>query len=129
MSDQIWTISELAKEFSITPRTLRFYEDKGILSPKREGQKRIYRARDRARLKLALRGRRLGFQLAEILSLINMYEGPTDTVAQLERYLKTLERHEDKLKQQRIDLELTLSEIQDQIATCKKLLRQKQKSS
>ncbi len=67
MTDPTWTISELAHEFSITPRTIRFYEDQGIVSPSRDGRNRVYGSRDRTRLKLALRGKRLGLQLAEIL--------------------------------------------------------------
>src|SRR5690625_6524629 len=79
MKSTIWTISELANEFSITPRTLRFYEDHGIVTPTRQGRNRVYSSRDRARLKLALRGRRLGFQLSEIVYLLDMYAGPDDT--------------------------------------------------
>lgn len=80
MSAQHWTISDLSREFEITPRTIRFYEDQGIVSPDRVGRQRIYSARDRTRLKLALRGKRLGLKLAQIRELIDMYESPTDTV-------------------------------------------------
>ncbi|MCH1997963.1 MerR family transcriptional regulator, partial [Achromobacter xylosoxidans] len=76
MSPSTWTISELAREFDVTPRTIRFYEDQGIVSPAREGRNRIFGPRDRTRLKLALRGKRLGLQLSEILTLIDMYDGP-----------------------------------------------------
>ncbi|MGP1613963.1 MAG: MerR family transcriptional regulator [Pollutimonas bauzanensis] len=122
MTDPTWTISELAQEFSITPRTIRFYEDQGIVSPSREGRNRIYHARDRTRLKLALRGKRLGLQLSEILSLIDMYDGPGDSVAQLQHYLEVLEQHRDALKRQREDIDLTLAEISRQEKTCRALL-------
>src|SRR3546814_12599296 len=85
-----WTISELSREFDITPRTIRFYEDQGIVSPSRDGRNRVYPARDRTRLKLALRGKRLGLQLSELLSLIDMYDGPGDTTAQFRHYMTVL---------------------------------------
>jgi len=122
MSEPTWTISELAQEFSITPRTLRFYEDQGIVSPLRDGRNRIYSARDRTRLKLALRGKRLGFQLAEILTLIDMYDGPGKTVAQLQHYLAVLEKHRLVLEQQRRDLDETLKAIDKQRKNCEALL-------
>ena len=124
MAPTTWTISELAKEFDITPRTIRFYEDQGILSPAREGRQRVYAARDRTRLKLALRGKRLGFPLSEIRDLINMYDKPRDTEAQLVLYLQVLAKHREMLEQQRKDIEETLSEIQAQEAKCSLLLKQ-----
>ncbi|SRR5690606_6840268 len=123
MSQTTWTISELAKEFGITPRTIRFYEDQGIVSPSREGRNRVYHPRDRTRLKLALRGKRMGFQLSEILDLINMYDADAgNTEAQLQYYVDVLEKHHGTLMQQRQDLELTLKEIEDQLAHCRQLL-------
>lgn len=120
-----WTISELAREFDITPRTIRFYEDQGIVSPAREGRNRVYNARDRTRLKLALRGKRMGFQLSEILDLINMYDASTDnTDAQLQHYVTVLEKHRETLEQQRRDLDQTLTEINHQLAYCRQLLKQ-----
>lgn len=125
MSQSTWTISELAKEFGITPRTIRFYEDQGIVSPGRDGRNRIYQARDRTRLKLALRGKRMGFQLSEILDLINMYDAaPGNTAAQLQHYVDVLEQHRGTLEQQRRDLEQTLSEIEEQLKHCRELLAQ-----
>lgn len=129
MTKTTWSISELAHEFSITPRTIRFYEDQGIVSPSRVGRTRVYHARDRTRLKLALRGKRLGLQISEIVSLINMYDGPKDTVTQLERYLALLTQHRDALTRQRQDIDLTLTEIAEQTSTCEKLLIQKRKSA
>ncbi len=125
MTDPTWTISELAQEFSITPRTIRFYEDQGIVSPSREGRNRIYHARDRTRLKLALRGKRLGLQLAEILSLIDMYDGPGDTAAQLRHYMSLLEKHRSIMEQQRQDIDDTLREISRQQENCERLLAQR----
>jgi len=122
-ADPTWTISELAREFGITPRTIRFYEDQGIVSPAREGRNRIYYPRDRTRLKLALRGKRMGFQLAEILDLINMYDAaPGNTKAQLQHYVDVLEAHRHTLEQQRHDLEQTLQDINEQLAHCRDLL-------
>ena len=122
MNPRTWTISELAEEFNITPRTLRFYEDHRIVTPIRDGQKRIYTHRDRARLKLALRGKRLGLQLSEICSLIGMYEGPGSTQPQLQSYLTVLTRHKQQLMQQKQDLDQTLAEIDEQEKNCLKLL-------
>lgn len=125
MTKQTWTISQLAQEFSITPRTIRFYEDQGIVSPSREGRTRVYHARDRTRLKLALRGKRLGLQLSEILSLIDMYDGPGDTISQLRQYMSVLAQHKQILEQQRQDLEQTLAEIDRQQTRCELLLKQR----
>lgn len=121
-----WTISELSREFEITPRTIRFYEDQGIVSPARDGRNRIYGARDRTRLKLALRGKRLGLQLAEIRALIDMYDTPGDTEPQLREYQNVLARHRAALEQQRLDIEETLQEITEQERLCEKLLLVKQ---
>ena len=106
-----FSISELAREFDITPRAIRFYEDQGLLAPKRDGQRRIYTPRDRTRLKLTLRGKRLGLTLSEIRELIDMYEPGRDARPQLERFLAVLEDHKASLLQQRDDIEAQLSEI------------------
>src|SRR3970040_2395399 len=87
-----FTISELAREFGVTTRTIRFYEDEGLLSPKREGTNRVFSQRDRVRLKLALRGKRLGFSLAEIRELFELYDVSRDEHKQLEEFLTRLER-------------------------------------
>ena len=107
-----YSISELAREFEITPRAIRFYEDQGLISPRRVGQRRVYAARDRTRLKLTLRGKRLGLSLSEIRELIDMYEPGRDERPQLERFLAVLEAHKKDLIQQRADIEAQLSEIQ-----------------
>jgi len=107
-----FSISELAREFEVTPRAIRFYEDQGLMSPRRDGQRRIYTARDRTRLKLTLRGKRLGLSLSEIRELIDMYEPGQDERPQLERFLAVLRSHRASLLQQRADIEAQLSEIQ-----------------
>jgi DNA-binding transcriptional MerR regulator len=107
-----FSISELAREFDVTPRAIRFYEDQGLISPRRDGQRRIYATRDRTRLKLTLRGKRLGLSLSEIRELIDMYEPGQDERPQLERFLAVLESHRASLLQQRADIEAQLSEIQ-----------------
>jgi DNA-binding transcriptional MerR regulator len=108
-----FSISELAREFDITPRAIRFYEDQGLLSPKREGQRRIYTLRDRTRLRLTLRGKRLGLTLSEIRELIDMYEPGRDQRPQLKRFLAVLEAHKASLQQQQADLDAQLLEIQN----------------
>lgn len=125
MSPRTWSISDLAKEFDITPRTLRYYEDHGILSPERVGQQRLYHPRDRTRLKLALRGKRMGFSLADIRSLIDMYDGPGSTRPQLLHYHKVLSYYQTKLQDQLQDLTQTLAEIEVQQQHCEQLLAQK----
>ena len=127
MAMATYTITELAREFDITPRTIRFYEDQGLISPKREGsggRVRVYGARDRTRLKLTLRGKRLGLTLSEIKDLVDMYDSPKDSSAQLQRFLAVLGRHREMLEQQREDLELTLSEIALHEAQCRRLLHE-----
>ena len=106
-----FSISELAREFAITPRAIRFYEDQGLLAPRRAGQRRIYTLRERTRLKLTLRGKRLGLTLAEIRELIDMYEPGHDERPQLERFREVLEAHRKQLRQQRADIEAQLAEI------------------
>jgi DNA-binding transcriptional MerR regulator len=107
-----FSISDLAREFDVTPRAIRFYEDQGLLAPRRDGQRRIYTPRDRTRLKLTLRGKRLGLTLSEIRELIDMYDPGRDERPQLERFLSVLESHKSSLQQQRADIEAQLSELQ-----------------
>jgi DNA-binding transcriptional MerR regulator len=106
-----FSIGELSSEFDVTPRAIRFYEDHGLLAPRRAGTRRIYSARDRTRLKLTLRGKRLGLTLSEIRELIDMYEPGRDERPQLKRFLSVLEAHKASLQQQRADIEAQLSEI------------------
>lgn len=122
-----YTITELAREFDITPRAIRFYEDQGLISPSREGaggRTRVYGARDRTRLKLTLRGKRLGLTLSEIKDLVDMYESPQDSSAQLNRFLTVLSRHRESLEQQREDIEITLAEIAAHEDRCRNMLSQ-----
>jgi DNA-binding transcriptional MerR regulator len=118
-----FSISELAREFEITPRAIRFYEDQGLLAPRRDGQRRIYTPRDRTRLRLTLRGKRLGLTLSEIRELIDMYEPGRDERPQLERFLAVLESHKVSLLQQRTDIEAQLAEIQGFEKKIRKRLR------
>ena len=120
-----YTISELAKEFDVTTRTIRFYEDQGLLSPAREGTSRIFSNRDRVRLKLALRGKRLGFSLSEIRELFELYDVTRDEKKQLEEFLAKLERRRALLEQQREDIEVMLTEIQFFASQCRRLIRNK----
>ncbi|WP_194722819.1 MerR family transcriptional regulator [Noviherbaspirillum malthae] len=120
-----YTITELAREFDITPRAIRFYEDQGLLSPKREGaggRTRVYSAGERTRLKLTLRGKRLGLSLSEIKALVDMYESPKDTAPQLKRFLTVLAQHRETLERQREDIEVTLAEIAAHEEECNRLL-------
>src|SRR4026209_2663363 len=107
-----FSISELAREFDVTPRAIRFYEDQGLLAPKRDGQRRIYSPRDRTRLKLTLRGKRLGLSLSEIRDRGEVCGPGRAERPQLERFLAVLEAHKTGLLQQREDIEAQLSEIQ-----------------
>jgi DNA-binding transcriptional MerR regulator len=122
-----YTITELAREFDITPRAIRFYEDQGLLSPDRTGtggRQRVYDQRDRTRLKLTLRGKRLGLSLAEVKRLIDLYESPADTETQLRSFLDVLAQHRRMLEAQLADLQETLEEIAAHEARCHELLNQ-----
>ena len=117
-----FTITELAQEFDVTPRAIRFYEDVGLLTPERAGRNRVYTGRDRTRLKLTLRGKRLGLSLQEIKQLVDMYDSPSDTTQQLQAFLAVLGEHRRQLEQQREDIEITLAEIAQHEARCRSLL-------
>jgi DNA-binding transcriptional MerR regulator len=122
MSDS-YSISELAQEFGVTTRTIRFYEDQGLLSPTRAGATRVFSNRDRVRLKLALRGKRLGFSLAEIRELFALYDVSRDEKKQLEEFLARLERRRALLEQQREDIAVMLTEIDFFANQCRRLLK------
>jgi DNA-binding transcriptional MerR regulator len=121
-ASRTYTITELAQEFDITPRAIRFYEDVGLLEPARSGRNRVYTQRDRTRLKLTLRGKRLGLALSEIKQLVDMYDSASDNAPQLEAFLGVLADHRRQLEQQREDLEVTLAEIAQHEARCRALL-------
>ena len=117
-----YTISDLAAEFRITPRTIRFWEDQGLLYPARQGGKRVFSRRDRTRLKLALRGKRLGLSLAEIKDLIGMYDTDHDDRLQLRSVLVVLAKRRAALEQQREDIEAVLHELDAFEGQCRALL-------
>lgn len=125
-----FTIADLATEFDVTHRAIRFYEDQGLLAPERVGknsQVRMYSGSDRTRLKLILRGKRLGFSLAEIKEIldINLYNKPGGSILQLERFIETLAKHRHALEQQMEDLKVLLDELSSHEMQCKKLLADK----
>lgn len=119
---QTYTISDLAREFGITPRAIRFYEGEGLLSPERAGSKRIYSKRDRTSLRLILRGKRLGLSLAEIRELLDMYGGVRNSAPQLQRFLTALAVRRAAMEQQRRDIEAVLQEIDMLERQCEALL-------
>jgi len=116
-----FTITELAREFGLTARAIRHYEDQGLITPRREGQQRVYSKRDRTRLRLTLRGKRLGFSLAEVKELINMYDTAPES-SQLERLLAGLTQRRAALEQQREDIEAVLGEIDAYERQCREIL-------
>jgi DNA-binding transcriptional MerR regulator len=127
MSSSTLTIGELAREFDLTTRAIRFYEDCGLLAPQRQGRNRVYTARDRTRLKLTLRGKRLGLTLAEVKELVDMYESPRDTLPQLKKFLVVLATHRAQLEQQMADLHVTLDEVRMHEKEAKRLLAEGQR--
>lgn len=118
-----FTIGELAREFEVTTRAIRFYEDRGLLQPERIGRQRVYGARERTRLKLTLRGKRLGLKLSEVKALVDMYESRRDTEPQLRSFLGVLARHRSELEQRLGDLQATLAEVLAQEAAARRLLK------
>jgi DNA-binding transcriptional MerR regulator len=111
MPSQTFTIGELAREFDLTTRAIRFYEDLGLLAPRRAGQQRIYTSRDRARLLLTLRAKRLGLKLTEAREILDLYDSPRDTALQLERFLGVLGNHREQLEAQLVELQANLAEV------------------
>ena len=117
------TITELARDFGVTTRTIRYWETHGLIAPARSGGNRVYSKRDRTRLKLALRGKRLGLSLAEIKDLIDMYDTAEDESIQLLSFLGALEQRRAALEQQRDDIEAVLGEISRFESQCREMLR------
>jgi DNA-binding transcriptional MerR regulator len=120
-----YTITDLAKEFDLTTRAIRFYEDMGLLSPQREGvggRSRVYSARDRTRLKLTLRAKRLGLSLTEAKDIIDLYDCPRDTGVQLQKFLSVLAAHKLELEEQMTDLQANLDEVKTHEKEAKALL-------
>ena len=123
MEARTWTIGELAREFGVTLRTIRFYEDQGLLAPERQGQARIFHDRDRVRLQLIMRGRRLGFTLDEIAHVINMYDETPCEAGQLEFLINDIGRRRTALLQKRRDLDESLAELDELETRCRQDLR------
>lgn len=122
---QTYSISDLAKEFDLTTRAMRFYEDMGLLQPERSGpggRSRIYSGRDRTRLKLTLRAKRLGLSLTDAKDIIDMYDSPRDTAAQLERFLQVLGQQQQLLEAQMKDIQANLDELKVHQREAKTLL-------
>lgn len=113
MTVNTYTIGELAQEFDTTTRAIRFYEDQGLISPQREGQKRIYNASDRIIIKLIMRGKRLGFSLAESKELIDLYNADNNNQAQHLRVLEQVRISRERLLQQQADIEMMLLELDE----------------
>lgn len=117
-----YSISELSKEFDITTRSIRFYEDQGLLKPKRRGQTRIYSMKDRVRLKLILRGKRLGFSLAETRRLFELYDADKSSTSQLNTMLTLIEEKKHALQQQMDDIKIVLMELSSAESQCRQSL-------
>ncbi|MEY4653728.1 MAG: hypothetical protein RI884_2309 [Pseudomonadota bacterium] len=130
-SAHTYSISDLAKEFDLTTRAMRFYEDMGLLQPQRTGpggRNRTYTARDRTRLKLTLRAKRLGLSLSEAREIIDMYDSPRDTGPQLRRFLDVLGQHRHQLEEQLADLQANLEEVKAHEREARALLARAGKS-
>ena len=127
-----FSISDLAQEFDLTTRAIRFYEDMGPLEPERSGpggRNRVYSSRDRTRLKLTLRAKRLGLSLTEAKDLIDMYDSPRDTGPQLKKFLVVLAEHRRQLESQLADLQATLDEVKTHEKETRSLLNKASKAT
>ncbi|MCX7276550.1 MAG: MerR family DNA-binding transcriptional regulator [Burkholderiales bacterium] len=130
MATITYTISDLAQEFDLTTRAMRFYEDMGLLQPERTGpggRTRVYSARDRARLKLTLRAKRLGLSLTEAKDIIDMYDSPRDTAPQLRKFLAVLATHRQQLEDQLAELQANLQEVKAHEVDAQALLTKSEK--
>ncbi|MFF0269266.1 MerR family DNA-binding transcriptional regulator [Kribbella sp. NPDC004536] len=120
---ETWSIAELAAEYDVTLRTIRFYEDRGLLTPERRGTTRVYHPRDRIRLALILRGKRLGFSLDEIAKIVDMYDAEPGEEGQLVYLLNQITHRRAELEQRRQDIEQTLQDLSEVEARCRTDLR------
>ena len=130
-STTTYTISDLAKEFDLTTRAMRFYEDMGLLQPGRSGpggRNRVYSARDRTRLKLTLRAKRLGLSLTEAREIIDMYDSPRDTGPQLKKFLAVLAEHRKQLEEQMAEVQANLDEVKVHEKEARALLARSEKA-
>ncbi len=122
MSDRTYTISELAREFGITTRTIRFYEEKGLIHPRREGQKRLYTPGDRVRIRLILRGKRIGMTLQECVEFIDMYDPEHNNRDQLHSLIADVRVRRADLRQQRRDIDDMLAALDEVEGLCEQAL-------
>jgi DNA-binding transcriptional MerR regulator len=129
MSSQTYSISDLARELDITTRAIRFYEEQGLLSPERRGQERIYSPRDKVSLKLILRGKRIGFSLAECRELIELYDPSSGNTKQLNSMLAKISERREQLEQQLLDIEQMKLELDTAEERCVQALEQTLKAS
>ncbi|MFG1393927.1 MerR family transcriptional regulator [Xanthobacter agilis] len=113
LTDTFFTVTELARDLAVTPRTIRFYEDKGLITPRRAGTMRVYTKRDRARMVLILRGKRLGFSLRDIKDYLDLYDMDPTQSEQMRLLLKKVESRLEMLEDQRLALEETIAELKD----------------
>ena len=113
-----YSITELTREFGVSTRTLRFYEDEGLLHPERRGRTRLYRAADRRFLQEILRGRRIGFTIAEIREIVHVYKEPPGEIGQLKLMMKKIDEKRDELRQKRRDIDETLTELDQAEEAC-----------
>lgn len=124
-----FTIGDLSREFGVTLRTLRFYEDRGLLNPRRDGQNRIYSRRDRGRLKLVLMGKKVGFSLTEIKEMLDLYDLKDGQVQQMRLALRKFQEQIALLERQKLDIEQALDELRRTVDVVTGLLRQKEASA
>ncbi|WP_417824808.1 MerR family transcriptional regulator [Thalassospira lucentensis] len=120
-----YSITDLAREFDVTTRTIRFYEDQELIEPERQGQTRIYSQRDRVRLRLIMRGKRLGFSLKEIRDLLDLYDGDRSEITQLTILVSKINERRDALRTQREDIDATLDELDKLEESCQGELSRK----
>jgi DNA-binding transcriptional MerR regulator len=129
MVNKTYTISELAQEFGVTTRTIRFYEEKGLIQPLRDGQKRLYKPADRVRLKLILRGKRIGMTLQESVDLIDMYDPSRNNAQQLNTLLSTISARRETLLQQKNDIDEMLVGLDEVKSLCENALGRKRRKA
>lgn len=122
MTERTYSISELAREFDITTRTIRFYEEQGLISPQRDGQKRLYSPADRVRIKLILRGKRIGMTLRESADVIDLYDPKHNNTQQLETLITTVRERREKLQQQKKDIDDLLEGLAEVLNLCETAL-------
>jgi DNA-binding transcriptional MerR regulator len=124
MEQERFTISELARDLGVTARTIRFYEEQGLVEPERRGQQRVFSRRDRARIKLILRGKRIGLSLAEIRDILDLYQRARDESGQSQKLLQLLSERRAQLERQRQDIDEVLGEIDALSEHCRKVIAQ-----